>query len=153
MCRCSACSELTFWIHVKGRIINTSSTSGLYGNYGQSNYGAAKAGLAALTVILNAEMARCSHSLFFLLLDQQPTVCLPRCCRYGVLVNCIAPNARTRMTENLGIFKKVGAFQQLNLSSPGADTWSFRWKRVLLIHMRPVSMHHQVTFLAAAIVY
>jgi len=61
-----------------GRIVNTSSPSGLFGNVGQANYGAAKAGIAALTVIAAQELAP-----------------------YGVTVNCIAPNARTRMTENL----------------------------------------------------
>eukprot|EP00656_Telonema_subtile_P049353 TRINITY_DN6110_c0_g1_i1.p2 TRINITY_DN6110_c0_g1~~TRINITY_DN6110_c0_g1_i1.p2 ORF type:complete len:238 (-),score=84.03 TRINITY_DN6110_c0_g1_i1:85-798(-) len=78
----------------KGRIINTSSTSGLFGNYGQSNYGAVKAGIASLTVILNAEMER-----------------------FDVKVNCIAPNARTRMTENLGFFGEapaLGAFDQFH---------------------------------------
>jgi NAD(P)-dependent dehydrogenase (short-subunit alcohol dehydrogenase family) len=59
-----------------GRIVNTSSTSGLLGNAGQSNYGAAKAGIAAFTQIVSMEMAR-----------------------YGVTVNAIAPGARTRMTE------------------------------------------------------
>jgi NAD(P)-dependent dehydrogenase (short-subunit alcohol dehydrogenase family) len=58
------------------RVINTSSPSGVFGNVGQANYGAAKAGIAALTVIAAQELAR-----------------------YGVTVNCIAPNARTRMTE------------------------------------------------------
>jgi len=61
------------------RIILTSSTSGIYGNVGQTNYGAAKAGIAALTIIASAELAR-----------------------YGVTVNAIAPAALTRMTENLG---------------------------------------------------
>ena len=61
---------------VFGRIINTSSTSGLLGNSGQSNYGAAKAGIAAFTQIVAMEMQR-----------------------YGVTVNAIAPGARTRMTE------------------------------------------------------
>jgi NAD(P)-dependent dehydrogenase (short-subunit alcohol dehydrogenase family) len=61
---------------VAGRIINTSSTSGLLGNVGQSNYGAAKAGIAAFTQIVALEMHR-----------------------YGVTVNAIAPGARTRMTE------------------------------------------------------
>jgi NAD(P)-dependent dehydrogenase (short-subunit alcohol dehydrogenase family) len=61
---------------VRGRIINTSSPSGLFGNIGQVNYGAAKAGIAAFTVIAAQELQR-----------------------YGVTVNCIAPNARTRMTE------------------------------------------------------
>jgi NAD(P)-dependent dehydrogenase (short-subunit alcohol dehydrogenase family) len=61
---------------VSGRIVNTSSTSGLLGNAGQSNYGAAKAGIAGFTQIAAMEMAR-----------------------YGVTVNAIAPGARTRMTE------------------------------------------------------
>jgi len=61
------------------RIINTSSTSGIFGNPGQTNYGAAKAGIAGFTVILAQELSR-----------------------YGVTVNAIAPGARTRMTENLG---------------------------------------------------
>jgi NAD(P)-dependent dehydrogenase (short-subunit alcohol dehydrogenase family) len=61
---------------VSGRIINTSSTSGILGNAGQSNYGAAKAGIAAFTYIVAMEMQR-----------------------YGVTVNAIAPGARTRLTE------------------------------------------------------
>ncbi len=61
---------------VTGRIVNTSSTSGLLGNAGQSNYGAAKAGIAAFSCIVAMEMQR-----------------------YGVTVNAIAPGARTRMTE------------------------------------------------------
>lgn len=65
---------------VKGRIINTSSPSGIYGNVGQTNYGAAKAGIAAFTIIAAKELAR-----------------------YGVTVNAIAPAALTRMTENLGM--------------------------------------------------
>jgi NAD(P)-dependent dehydrogenase (short-subunit alcohol dehydrogenase family) len=60
------------------RIINTSSSSGIYGNIGQTNYGAAKAGIAAFTIIAAKELAR-----------------------YGVTVNALAPGARTRMTENL----------------------------------------------------
>jgi len=60
---------------VDGRIINTSSPSGLYGNVGQTNYGAAKAGIASFTVIAAMELAR-----------------------YGVTVNAIAPVAATRMT-------------------------------------------------------
>src|SRR5580693_7866754 len=63
---------------VTGRIINTSSEAGLYGNAGQANYGAAKAGIAALTWILARELGR-----------------------YGITANAIAPRARTRMTENL----------------------------------------------------
>jgi NAD(P)-dependent dehydrogenase (short-subunit alcohol dehydrogenase family) len=60
-----------------GRIVNTTSISGLLGSRGQANYGAAKAGVAALTQILALEMRR-----------------------FGVTVNAIAPAARTRMTEN-----------------------------------------------------
>jgi NAD(P)-dependent dehydrogenase (short-subunit alcohol dehydrogenase family) len=61
---------------VKASVINTSSTSGLLGNPGQTNYGAAKAGIAAFTTIAADELVR-----------------------YGVRVNAIAPAARTRMTE------------------------------------------------------
>ena len=63
---------------VNARIINTSSTSGLYGNIGQTNYGAAKAGIAAFTIIAARELAR-----------------------IGVTVNAISPTAYTRMTDNL----------------------------------------------------
>jgi NAD(P)-dependent dehydrogenase (short-subunit alcohol dehydrogenase family) len=61
---------------VRGRVICTSSPSGVFGNVGQANYGAAKAGIAGFTLIAAQELGR-----------------------YGVTVNCIAPNARTRMTE------------------------------------------------------
>ncbi|WP_419917985.1 SDR family oxidoreductase [Candidatus Poriferisocius sp.] len=60
------------------RIINTSSPSGIFGNVGQTNYGAAKAGIAAFTVISAMELVR-----------------------YGVTVNCIAPSAFTRLTAPL----------------------------------------------------
>ena len=62
---------------VRARVINTSSPSGVFGNVGQANYGAAKAGIAMMTIITAQELGR-----------------------YGVTVNCIAPNARTRMTES-----------------------------------------------------
>src|SRR5947199_9646234 len=61
---------------VKAAVINTSSTSGLLGNPGQTNYGAATAGIAAFSVVAAMELER-----------------------YGVRVNAIAPAARTRMTE------------------------------------------------------
>ncbi len=64
---------------VDARLINTSSVSGIYGNPGQTNYGAAKAGIAAFTIIAARELGR-----------------------YGVTVNCIAPGALTRLTEDLG---------------------------------------------------
>jgi NAD(P)-dependent dehydrogenase (short-subunit alcohol dehydrogenase family) len=59
-----------------GRVVNTSSGSGLFGNFGQSNYGAAKAGLMGLTRVLSIEGAR-----------------------NNVMANAIAPIAHTRMTE------------------------------------------------------
>jgi NAD(P)-dependent dehydrogenase (short-subunit alcohol dehydrogenase family) len=62
---------------VRARVINTSSPSGVFGNVGQVNYGAAKAGIANFTIVAAQELGR-----------------------YGVTVNCIAPNARTRMTES-----------------------------------------------------
>jgi NAD(P)-dependent dehydrogenase (short-subunit alcohol dehydrogenase family) len=61
---------------VRGRVINTSSPSGVFGNVGQANYGAAKGAIASFTLIAAQELGR-----------------------YGVTVNCLAPNARTRMTE------------------------------------------------------
>jgi len=64
------------------RIVNTSSPSGIYGNIGQANYGAAKAGIAALTQIMGEELWR-----------------------YGVLANAIAPSALTGMTEGLTGYK------------------------------------------------
>jgi NAD(P)-dependent dehydrogenase (short-subunit alcohol dehydrogenase family) len=63
---------------LNARIINTSSGAGLQGSVGQANYSAAKAGIAALTLVAAAEMGR-----------------------YGVTVNAIAPSARTRMTETV----------------------------------------------------
>jgi len=63
---------------VDARVICTSSAAGLYGNIGQANYAAAKAGLAAFTTVAAAELGR-----------------------YGVTANAIAPAARTRMTEEL----------------------------------------------------
>lgn len=61
---------------VSGRIINTSSGAGLQGNIGQSNYSAAKGGIAALTLVQAAELGR-----------------------YGITANALAPAARTGMTE------------------------------------------------------
>ena len=60
---------------LNGRIINTASDAGLLGNLGQSNYGSAKAALAAMAIIIDKEMAK-----------------------YGVTANAIAPIARTRLT-------------------------------------------------------
>src|SRR5213075_2295520 len=72
------------------RVINTSSPSGVFGNVGQANYGAAKAGIAGFTLIAAQELSR-----------------------YGVTVNCLAPNARTRMTE--------AAFGEIPVPEDGFD--------------------------------
>jgi 3-oxoacyl-[acyl-carrier protein] reductase len=72
---------------VYGRIINTSSESGLFGNAGQANYAAAKAGIIALTVVMARELAK-----------------------IGITANAIAPRARTRMTEKT--FAGFGAVEE-----------------------------------------
>src|SRR4029077_10869736 len=70
------------WIKMReqnyGRVLNTSSNSGILGNFGQANYAAAKMGLVGLTRVLAAEGAK-----------------------HNIKVNAIAPVARTRMTEDL----------------------------------------------------
>jgi NAD(P)-dependent dehydrogenase (short-subunit alcohol dehydrogenase family) len=74
---------------VDARVINTSSGSGLFGNPGQSNYGAAKAAIASLTVIASQELAR-----------------------YGVKVNAIAPVGLTRMTEDRPVAAAAKALRE-----------------------------------------
>ena len=70
------------WSHMRdakyGRVVNTSSNSGILGNFGQANYGAAKMGLVGFTRVLAAEGAK-----------------------YNIKVNALAPVAKTRMTEEL----------------------------------------------------
>jgi NAD(P)-dependent dehydrogenase (short-subunit alcohol dehydrogenase family) len=82
---------------VSAAIVNTSSTSGIFGNPGQTNYGAAKAGIASFTIIAAQELAR-----------------------YGVRVNAIAPAALTRMTENLGMGQRAREVKedQFNAMAP-----------------------------------
>jgi NAD(P)-dependent dehydrogenase (short-subunit alcohol dehydrogenase family) len=75
---------------VRARVINTSSPSGVFGNVGQANYGAAKAAIVGFTLIAAQELQR-----------------------YGVTVNALAPNARTRMTE--------AAFGEIAAPSDGFD--------------------------------
>ena len=63
---------------MNAKIVNTASESGLYGNAGQANYAAAKAGIASMTIVMARELER-----------------------IGVRVNAIAPVARTRLTEQV----------------------------------------------------
>jgi NAD(P)-dependent dehydrogenase (short-subunit alcohol dehydrogenase family) len=73
-------------------IVNTASTSGLFGAAGQSNYGAAKSAIATLSIIAAGELER-----------------------YGVRVNCIAPTARTRLTEHIGMMaEQEGEFDAMD---------------------------------------
>jgi NAD(P)-dependent dehydrogenase (short-subunit alcohol dehydrogenase family) len=78
---------------IDARIINTSSGAGLQGSIGQSNYVAAKAGIAGLTLVQAAELAR-----------------------YGITVNCLAPAARTAMTE-------AGMPDMVKKPESGFDVW------------------------------
>ena len=75
---------------LRARVINTSSPSGVFGNVGQANYGAAKAGIVGFTLVTAQELQR-----------------------YGVTVNALAPNARTRMTE--------AAFGEISVPGDGFD--------------------------------
>lgn len=69
-----------------GRIINMSSTSGLYGHAGQANYGAAKDGIAGLTRVISRDLGK-----------------------YGITVNAIAPAAATRMPATVEVARQAGA--------------------------------------------
>ena len=82
-----ACHACSYWRTqekagkpVSGRIVNTTSGAGLWGNVGQANYASAKAGIAMMTVIEAMEMQR-----------------------YGVTANCISPIAATRMLGSIGM--------------------------------------------------
>lgn len=70
--------------NVRGSIINTTSVSGMLGNFGQANYSAAKAGIYGLTRTASIELQR-----------------------YGIRVNAVAPVAKTRMTDDLPMFEKI----------------------------------------------
>jgi NAD(P)-dependent dehydrogenase (short-subunit alcohol dehydrogenase family) len=76
---------------VDARIINTTSPSGLFGSVGQTNYGAAKAGIASMTIIAAAELAR-----------------------YGVTVNAVAPTAMTRLTEDIEMMRQAAETTDLS---------------------------------------
>ena len=68
-----------------GSIVNTTSVSGLVGNFGQANYSAAKAGVYGLTRTASIELQR-----------------------FGIRVNAVAPLAKTRLTAELPLFEKIG---------------------------------------------
>ncbi len=72
---------------VDGRLINTTSSSGLYSNPGQANYAAAKAGIASLTIVASRELER-----------------------YGVTANAVYPTALSRLTED--VFRKAGRLKE-----------------------------------------
>jgi len=76
---------------VSGRIVNTTSGAGLWGNVGQANYAPAKAGIAMLTVITAMEMEK-----------------------YGVTANCISPIAATRMLSSIGMQAGEGGWDRLD---------------------------------------
>jgi NAD(P)-dependent dehydrogenase (short-subunit alcohol dehydrogenase family) len=82
---------------INAAVVNTSSTSGLLGNPGQSNYGTAKAGIAAFTIIAAQELSR-----------------------YGVRVNAIVPAARSRITEST---PGLGDIVQPPTDSEVFDSW------------------------------
>jgi NAD(P)-dependent dehydrogenase (short-subunit alcohol dehydrogenase family) len=81
---CTQAAALVMKEQGAGRIVNTTSISGLLGNFGQANYSAAKAGIYGLTRTASIELQR-----------------------YGIMVNAVAPVAKTRMTEDLPMFAKI----------------------------------------------
>jgi NAD(P)-dependent dehydrogenase (short-subunit alcohol dehydrogenase family) len=81
---CTQAAALVMKDQGSGRIVNTTSISGLLGNFGQTNYSAAKAGIYGLTRTASIELQR-----------------------YGIMVNAVAPVAKTRMTEDLPMFAKI----------------------------------------------
>jgi NAD(P)-dependent dehydrogenase (short-subunit alcohol dehydrogenase family) len=81
---CTQAAGLVMKEQGSGRIVNTTSISGLLGNFGQTNYSAAKAGIYGLTRTASIELQR-----------------------YGIMVNAVAPVAKTRMTEDLPMFAKI----------------------------------------------
>ena len=98
---------------VDARVINTSSTSGLFANPGQTNYGAAKSGIATFSIIAAKELGR-----------------------YGVTVNAIAPGALTRMTENLSGARPAPTGDAWSAARPRTSRRSWRGWRA---PSRPVS--------------
>jgi NAD(P)-dependent dehydrogenase (short-subunit alcohol dehydrogenase family) len=90
-----------------GRIVNTSSGAGIFGNFGQTNYGAAKAGIAAMTIIASLELTR-----------------------YGVRANCIGPGGFTRMVgqarQDITI-KNPEEYTEFDGMNPGNSAPAVAW--------------------------
>ncbi len=101
-----------------GRVISMSSTSGLYGNSGQANYGAAKDGIAAMTRVVARELGK-----------------------YGITVNAVCPGATTRMTQTVGDSARQ-ARQKAGIQTPAAQA-AFTLK-----HTGPENVAPWVTWLA-----
>jgi NAD(P)-dependent dehydrogenase (short-subunit alcohol dehydrogenase family) len=85
---------------VDGRVINTTSHSGIFGNVGQANYAAAKAGIAGLTIVAASEFQR-----------------------LGITVNAIAPRANTRLTEGLAQWTPEQIERRMPVWSAALVTW------------------------------
>ncbi len=81
----------------RGRIVSMSSTSGVFGNSGQANYGAAKDGIAGLTRVVSRDLGK-----------------------YGITVNAVCPGAATRMTQTVGDAART-ARQKSGIQSPGGQ--------------------------------
>ena len=87
-----------------GRIVNITSSAGLRGNFGQTNYGAAKAGIMGMTFVWSMELGR-----------------------YGITVNAVAPSGATRMTA--GAVRALGPGAAAR-GEPGAERAARRVPRV-----------------------
>jgi NAD(P)-dependent dehydrogenase (short-subunit alcohol dehydrogenase family) len=102
----------------RGRIISMSSTSGVFGNSGQANYGAAKDGIAGLTRVVARDLGK-----------------------YGVTVNAVCPGASTRMTRTVGDAARA-ARQKVGIQSPGGQ------RTFQLEHTGPENVAPWVAYLA-----
>jgi NAD(P)-dependent dehydrogenase (short-subunit alcohol dehydrogenase family) len=102
----------------RGRIVSMSSTSGVFGNSGQANYGAAKDGIAGLTRVVARDLGR-----------------------YGITVNAVCPGAATRMTATVGDASR-SARQRSGIASPGGE------QTLRLEHTGPENVAPWVVYLA-----
>ena len=103
----------------RGRIISMSSTSGVFGNSGQANYGAAKDGIAGLTRVVARDLGK-----------------------YGITVNAVCPGASTRMTQTVSDSGAHGAARRAASQSPGGQ------RTFQLEHTGPENVAPWVVYLA-----